>query len=374
MVKNFNDINIGVSTWGQNDERLLLWSGEPFQSVLKLLLKGKPDKAIEELIPGRLIEYFSPEFTWSSRLLNGNLKRIINSNLKNLKSFQEQFGKADIIHAHVGFPAGIIAAKLSKDNIPIILSEHASPFPLNSWKNLNRKMKNGLEESYQESILVLCVSESLQKKIRNCGITDTKYIPNLVDESFFKPATQANNNVFTFFTLGRMVPQKGIDILLQAISRLKSDAKFRIGGDGPELKKYKQLAKELNIDEKIVWLGRLDKHQALIEYQNCDAFVLPSRHESMGVVFTEAMACGKPVIATICGGPEEFIDDSIGYMVKNENVDALVKAMERMIENHSNFNSRAIRKKFEDQFSSSVVTRKLRDVYEEVIKLHQSKK
>ena len=87
-----------------------------------------------------------------------------------------------------------------------------------------------------------------------------------------------------------------------------------------------------------------------------------------------AYAFGKPVIATICGGPEEFIDESIGYLAQNGNVDDLVAKIISMIDNHTYFNGKIIREKFELQFASSVVTKKLREVYGEVIENHQVKK
>jgi glycosyltransferase involved in cell wall biosynthesis len=168
-----------------------------------------------------------------------------------------------------------------------------------------------------------------------------------------------------------MVPQKGFDILLKAFALLKSNVQLRLGGDGPELNNYKMLARDLNIDKNITWLGQLNKEEALLEYQNCDAFVLASRHESMGVVFAEAMACGKPVIGTICGGPEEFIDDPIGYLVSIDDINSLQNAMENMMINHSRFDPGIIRSKFETRFCSRVVASGIRKVYDEVIGTHK---
>jgi glycosyltransferase involved in cell wall biosynthesis len=133
------------------------------------------------------------------------------------------------------------------------------------------------------------------------------------------------------------------------------------------LREYKNLAREPRIENKIEWLGALNRNQSMYEFRNCDAFVLPSRHESMGVVFAEAMACGKPVIGTVCGGPEEFINDSNGYLIEPENENMLMDAMESMIQNHESFDSVQIRKQCADQFSSKVICNKIMDVYQQVL-------
>jgi len=117
----------------------------------------------------------------------------------------------------------------------------------------------------------------------------------------------------------------------------------------------------------VSWLGSLNRDQSLQEFQNCDAFVLASRHESMGIVFAEAMACGKPVICTKCGGPEFIIDHNTGFLVNPENELELVEAMIKMIDNYRNFSSEAIRNSFENKFSVPKVADQIMEVYKQAI-------
>ena len=88
----------------------------------------------------------------------------------------------------------------------------------------------------------------------------------------------------------------------------------------------------------------------------------------MGVVFAEAMACGKPSIGTACGGPEEFIDENCGYIVEPEGVSQLADAMHSMIKNYQIFKSEKIRTQFEERFSSKVVCNDIIDLYGKVIR------
>ncbi len=368
LTKHFSQLNIGISTWGQNDERLLLWLRQPAKNITKLLLHKKPSGNTTTVNQPNLIEYFTPAYTWTSKILNGNFPNIIRANSTNLKQFESNFGKVDLIHAHVGFSAGYIAWRLSQAHeIPYIITEQMSPFPHKMFVNKKNQLDPRLRIAYENSRKNIAISDNLEKKMKQFGIDHLMKIPNLVDEDFFTPTEmKKTRGAFTFFSLGRIVPQKGIDILLKAFSKVSSNAELRIGGEGAYLAEYRSLAKKLNIDDKVSWLGRLDKHGVLEEFQNCDAFVLPSRHESMGVVFAEAMAFGKPSIGTECGGPEEFIDEYCGYIVKPEDVSQLTDAMQSMIKNHQLFNSEKIRTQFEERFSSKVVCNEIMDLYRRI--------
>lgn len=366
LASQFEDDHFGISTWGQNDDRLLLWAGQPLSSVSKL--KRKPGATTHELSKN-LIEYFTPAFTWTSKIRAGNIENIIAANEENLKLFESRFGKADIIHAHVGYPAGFIAKKLSEiRGIPNVITEHMSPFPHAQFVSSTGQLNKQLREGYASAGTNICVSKNLQEQMRSFGISDTTVIPNLIDEDFFKPGPELiKNKKTTFFSLGRMVPQKGIDILLQAFALMEEEAELRIGGGGEYLDNYKQLARQLGLDKSVKWLGELNKATTLREFQRCDIFVLPSRHESMGIVFAEAMACAKPVIATRCGGPEHFINEDVGLLVEPEDVARLASGMNKMTKQFGDFDPKSIRQHAITHFSKQKICMRLRETYQEVI-------
>jgi glycosyltransferase involved in cell wall biosynthesis len=368
LAKHYEDIKIGISTWGQNDERLLLWSRKPLQSLWKLL-RRKPRVSKYILLEDKVVEYHNPCFTWSRRLFGGNLERIIEANLESLRLFSGDFGAVDILHAHVGYPGGYIAKVISeKTDIPYVITEQMSPFPHKYFKRGDNQLLPDLKQSYDQSSRNIAISGALQEEMKRLGVQKIEVIPNLVDESVFLPLpNRLKPTGFTFFCLGRMVPQKGIDILLTALSLTQYEMEVRIGGAGPFLGKYKKMVGKLDIRSKIVWLGEINREQALREFQRCNAFVLPSRHESMGVVFAEAMACGRPVIATICGGPEEFVDESVGFLIPSNDADALAGAIEKMIIDFDKFDASTIRRKFEERLSSKFFASRMRRLYDEVV-------
>ena len=104
------------------------------------------------------------------------------------------------------------------------------------------------------------------------------------------------------------------------------------------------------------------------EYRDADAFVLASRLETFGVVYIEAMAAGLPVIATACGGPEDFVSPDNGILVPKEDVPALADAMERMIRTRESYDSAAIARFARDRFSPAAVAGELEAVYRQIVK------
>ena len=97
---------------------------------------------------------------------------------------------------------------------------------------------------------------------------------------------------------GRMVPYKGVDVLLRALAGL--DATAVIAGDGPSRSGWMALARELGIADRVRFAGEVSHEELAALYHACDVFVLPSitRAEAFGYVQLEAMACGRPVVST----------------------------------------------------------------------------
>lgn len=132
--------------------------------------------------------------------------------------------------------------------------------------------------------------------------------------------------------VGRMVPYKGLDVLLRAM--VDVPATLVLVGDGPQRGALESLAEELRISSKVIFAGELD-HQSLVAwYHACDVFVLPSitRAEAFGVVQTEAMACGKPVVSTDLptGVPWVNRNEETGLVVPPGDHGALASALTRL--------------------------------------------
>lgn len=115
-----------------------------------------------------------------------------------------------------------------------------------------------------------------------------------------------NNRVL--FYGGRAVPWKHADFIIQLLPNLSSDIFFVIGGDGPSLGAWKQKAKDSGVEDRVMFLGRLDREQMFEMYWASDLFVLPSGYEGFPNVIPEAIACGLPCFVSDKGGNPETLE------------------------------------------------------------------
>ena len=137
-----------------------------------------------------------------------------------------------------------------------------------------------------------------------------------------------------FVFVGRLVDWKALDIVLRALERVPA-AELEVIGDGSMAGAWKALANELGIQERVHFSGWLSQPECALRLQACVALVLPSLYECGGAVVLEAMAMGKPVIATNWGGPADYLNASCGMLIEPESyaglVDGFAGAMQKLI-------------------------------------------
>lgn len=155
---------------------------------------------------------------------------------------------------------------------------------------------------------------------RGLPINQIETIPNGVDLQAFHPTPDLPINTGHILFVGRLVPQKGIDVLLQAFSialQKYPNNSLVIVGDG-ELELYlKRIVRNIGIPHKVSFVKWQSGSTLVRFYQKAKIVVVPSLYEPFGIVALEAMACGKPVIASKTGGLMEIIEDGInGFLIK----------------------------------------------------------
>jgi glycosyltransferase involved in cell wall biosynthesis len=132
------------------------------------------------------------------------------------------------------------------------------------------------------------------------------------------------------------VPKKGIDVLLRALHAVGpgDGPSLRLLGDGPLRRELEDLGAKLGISDQLRFLGEVGRKDVFAELAQCDMLIMPSRHESesFGLATLEAMACGKPVIASAVGGLVELVDDNeTGLLVPRDDPEALANAIRRLV-------------------------------------------
>ncbi|MNQ69616.1 GDP-mannose-dependent alpha-(1-2)-phosphatidylinositol mannosyltransferase [compost metagenome] len=94
---------------------------------------------------------------------------------------------------------------------------------------------------------------------------------------------------------------------------------------------------------------------------------MASRYETFGVVIIEALALGKPVVATRCGGPESIVGDGDGLLVPVDDIESLSSAMWKLYRNPSDYNSEQIKRSCIERFSEETIAKSLKSIYEKVL-------
>jgi len=157
-------------------------------------------------------------------------------------------------------------------------------------------------------------------------------IPNGVDIERFQSYERdwsAPNLLF----VGRIVYQKGLDLLLKALGGLQHIPwKLTLVGDGPFIEDLKSQAKREGILDRVKFSGWVEKDQLVHYYQEANIFVLPSRHEGMSNALLEAMAMGLPIVASdIAGNEELIIQGDQGYLFSSNNIKELRRVLKKII-------------------------------------------
>jgi glycosyltransferase involved in cell wall biosynthesis len=136
---------------------------------------------------------------------------------------------------------------------------------------------------------------------------------------------------FVVLTVCRFYPRKRLPLLLAAAAGLRHEIpalEFRIVGDGPERGKLHSLLGEMHLQDNVRWLGNLLADDLAREYNRCDVFCLPSVQEGFGIVFLEAMAAGKPIVAANAAAVPEVVPQ--GLLVEPESAAALAEGLRRI--------------------------------------------
>ncbi len=281
-----------------------------------------------------------------------------------------KYGRPDIVHIHFWNIAAISVDLFNKELLPFVITEHSSQ--LNDI-NLNRNFCKYITGIYSGAKQIITVSNALRRMIySNLNIT-TKVVPNIVDLEVFnykKKVLENINNNFVFVSTGNLKGIKGFDILIRAFKNVAfrfDNCKLIIIGDGDKKNELIKLTNQQGLVNRVEFKGLLNRKQIAEIYNESNAFVLPSRSETFGVAYIEAMAAGLPVIATRCGGPEDFVNSDVGMLVRKNDVSELADAMENMILDRNKFNSQFISDYVCKKYSSKSVANQITNIYLDVL-------
>ena len=194
-----------------------------------------------------------------------------------------------------------------------------------------------------------------------------------------KKLSDNSDNIEILF-VGRLEYRKGIDIIFECvpyICKKYNNVIFRFCGDNTinmpnSEKNYKDyfLSKYNEFSERVIFEGYISDEEIIDRYSNCDIFIAPSRFESFGLIFLEAMIFSKPVIGTNIGGIPEVMENGVsGILIENENSEDLKNALIKLIENKNIRESMGKngRRIYEEKFTAEIMANKFIDYYKNIL-------
>ena len=307
-------------------------------------------------------------FLLSGKLLPGRMKRYARERmmLRLCRKIFRREGMPDVIYAHYMFCMAMLRLAKEKYGIPVVGIEHWSE--LNNTTLPPRLMQTG-RTAYALSDRLLAVSPSLQAQMKRHFGVEAEVVCDMVSDAFLQPAIPHKTaKPFVWIAVGSLIQRKGYDVLIEAFAQLEGGERLIIVGSGPERERLHAMAKQFGIADRVWFAGMLDKQAIVSLMQDSHAFVLPSRGETFGVAYIEAMAMGLPVIATPCGGPEHFVRSDNGLLVDINNVEQLTKAMKQMETAIDTYQPETIRAYVQERFSAKAIAEQLEAIFEKVIR------
>ena len=239
--------------------------------------------------------------------------------------------------AFFGVPSGAVAYFTKMIcNIPYIVSLRGGDVPgfrPYDFRVYHKLIAPFLRVIWKNASAIVANSEGLRGlALQFDSRFEIPVIPNGVDFELYR-TDERDWSSPRLFSAGRIVHQKGLDLALRALAGLKDlDWEWRIAGDGPQMEALKTLANELEISQRVEFIGWQGRDDLIEQYRRANLFLFPSRHEGMPNAVLEAMASGLPVIASKISGNEELVVDwETGFLFPSEDVSLLHVALKRLL-------------------------------------------
>jgi len=242
----------------------------------------------------------------------------------------------DIIHVPATYPfttVPVLRAAHAR-NVPAVLDFHFEANPPGALVRLGARAYGlAVARDYRLVQLVFVRSHAYAQSARSLGRVDhtrLRVVPNGFDPASFHPDSSVQTRDDILF-VGRLVPYKGLDVLLRALASMPKAPALRVAGDGPERARLENLAARLGVD--VTFLGRVDDRALPDLYRAAQLTVLPSinSQEAFGMTLLESMACGTPVVASDLPGVSDVAAHG-GLTAAPGDVHALSRAVAAALE------------------------------------------
>ena len=286
--------------------------------------------------------------------------------------------RPDVVHLHYPNPMGDLAYMLGARRAPLVITHHADVIRQRRLLPLYRPLERAVFRRARRIIASapqnLASSELLSRNRERCtvipyGIELRSFA--LTDSEAAEVSGRRTQGTGSVLFVGVLRPYKGLDVLLGAMDRVQ--ARLVIVGRGPARRALETLAAQLGVADRVAFAGEVSESDRRVLLHACDVFVLPSidRREAFGIAQLEAMACGKPVVASDLATGVRFVTrhEETGLLVPPRDPDALAAALNRLLGDPGLCArlGNAARRRVEQEFSAERMVGRTMEVYERVV-------
>lgn len=270
-----------------------------------------------------------------------------------------------IFHANLRTPFACqygIAAALATPGVQVVAVEHA---PIASENTLQRGLRRLMVRRFAAHVSVGDESARTVERLLGLASSSVRTIYNGVPDLDVPPAERPGPGP-VIGSIGRLSPEKGIDVLLRALPDLPGVTAL-IVGEGPEREALEKLALELGVAGRAIFTGRVPESRPY--FPALDVYVLPSRFEGLPLSVVEAMLARRPVVATDVGSVSEAIaDGETGLLVPPDDPSALARAVRSLLDDPARAAAlgRAARARAIASFTAQAMARRYEELYDEV--------
>ena len=296
-----------------------------------------------------------------------NLIRFWKASQRGWERVRTERGKPDLLHAYILIRPALVAWRLSRRHgVPFIVAEQSSEYMDGTFARKDLFTRAITRFLCKRSIKVLAVSRHLGESLKGHGLCERyTVVPNVIPG--LERPLPLPGGPGRFLMVADLVDRiKNVSGALRALAvarRTDGRLNLTIIGDGPDRGQLERIVHDLGLVSRVQFLGRLPNTLVLDQMAHAFAVLVNSRVETFSVVTGEALAQGKPVIATRCGGPEAFITAENGVLIDPGDDAALAAAMLAVTREAVKWDPESIRRTVGDRFGPPAVGRALHDVY-----------
>lgn len=292
-----------------------------------------------------LLEIVCCTSPWAHKLLDKtSWFKASAESLNKIKAVLEREKPALIVIGHLDLKLYPLALHLRENRLPYGIIAHDAEIYFSAHR-LNDRVRRGM--MVKGAKWIAANSRHTKSLVEAWGLAPERIIivhPPLSEQAInVGNVPRASSGVFTLVTVARIVRNKGIDIVLRALTildRHRVPYRYVVAGEGPERTSLERLAVELGVQKNVHFVGSVSEDDKWRLLQSADVFVMPShvdpsqQHEGFGIVFLEAAACGIPAIGSNAGGiPDAVVDGETGILVEPESPEKLAEALMSLYQN-----------------------------------------